>query len=127
MLKSLSSVQPGFDWEQLNQLAGEDRGFAIELLAMFLKDTERHLAALDRAVANHSLQEVEDVAHTLKGASANVGAITMSELATQMEKAACAEDISKVSCLRRLFAFQYELLHSELASSPQSKVYIAGA
>ncbi len=81
MLKGLPSVQPDFDWQRLDQLADEDPDFAAELLAMFLQDAEESLTNLDQAVERRSLQTIGDIAHALRGASANVGAGAISAIA----------------------------------------------
>lgn len=65
---------PDFDWQQLRQLADEDTDFEAELLEMFLQDAERSLRDLDLAIASRRIQAIEDIAHSLHGASANVGA-----------------------------------------------------
>ena len=117
MLKSLSSIQLGFDWQRLNQLAGEDPDFATELLAMFLQDAEESLARLDRAIEQRSLQAVEDLAHTLKGASANVGAGAILAVATQLEDTARCGEIGKARALLGLLGEHCEALRAELALS----------
>ena len=125
MLKSLSSrklpaqqspLQPNFDWQRLNQLADEDPGFAIELLAMFLKDTESSLRGLERAIAIQSLQAIADTAHTIRGASANVGAISVSTVAIQLEEAAGSGDMTEVTRLLHLLHEQCNKLRAELSA-----------
>ena len=120
MLKSLSSIQPDFDWQRLNQLAGEDAGFAVELLAMFLKDCESSLATLNRAVTARSLQAIEETAHALRGASANVGAIAMSTTAVQLEEEARNGELSEADSLLQLLDDQRKLLQAELQAKLKS-------
>ena len=120
MLKSLSPIQPDFDWYRLHQLADNDRGFAVELLSMFLKDTERHLSTLKQAASTHSFKTIEDTAHAIKGASANVGATAMSQVAKQIEEAARLEEISQINQLLRSLKSHYQLVRTELANRPQT-------
>ena len=120
MLKSLSPIQPDFDWYRLHQLADNDRGFAVELLSMFLKDTERHLSTLKQAASTHSFKTIEDTAHAIKGASANVGATAMSQVAKQIEEAARLEEIGQINQLLRSLKSHYQLVRTELASRPQA-------
>lgn len=116
MLKSLSSIQTNFDWQRLNQLADEDPDFAVELLSMFLKDTESSLLLLERAISAQSFQSIEDVSHAIRGASANVGAIAISEVAVQLEEAACCKDIRAVNRLLQLLYEQCTQLRAELST-----------
>jgi HPt (histidine-containing phosphotransfer) domain-containing protein len=74
-----------FDWNQLHQLAGGDSDFEVELLDMFINDAESSIRQLAEAIATHNVSVVEDIAHYLKGASANVGALALSSAAAQLE------------------------------------------
>lgn len=88
MLKSQSLAPTDFDWQQLRQLAGEDAEFEAELLAMFLQDAANSLRRLEQAIATGDIQSVEEIAHSLRGASANVGASAIARAAYQLEQAA---------------------------------------
>ena len=116
MLERLLSIQPGFDWQRLHQLADEDPDFATELLAIFLKDAGESLARLDQAIEQRSLQAVEDLAHRLRGASANVGASEMSAVAMKLEDTARCGETSKARELLRLLYEHCKALRSELTA-----------
>ena len=75
-----------FDWQQLRQLAGEDSEFEAELIAIFLQDAEHSIKQLESAIAAKSIQTIEEVAHSLRGSSANVGASGLSAVASQLEQ-----------------------------------------
>lgn len=74
-----------FDWNQLHQLAGGDKDFEVELLDMFINDAESSVMQLSEAISTSNLAVVEDIAHYIKGASANVGALALSSVAAQLE------------------------------------------
>lgn len=74
-----------FDWNQLHQLAGGDSEFEIELLQMFLEDADSSLSQLAEAIAVNHVSSIEEIAHYLKGASANVGACALSQSAARLE------------------------------------------
>ena len=88
MITHSKPTMPDFDWQQLRQLAGEDTDFEVELLEMFLQDAEHSVGELERAIASRSLQSIEDIAHSLHGASANVGASALALAASQLEQMA---------------------------------------
>ncbi|MEM8504558.1 MAG: Hpt domain-containing protein [Cyanobacteria bacterium P01_D01_bin.1] len=90
-----------FDWQQLRQLAGGDANFEAELLKMFLADAKINLKQLERAIASKSIKTIEDVAHSLRGASANVGAIALAGAASQLEGAARAGEMTDAQKLLR--------------------------
>ncbi len=86
MLRNSSSAQLDFDWHQLRQLANGDTAFELELMAIFLEDTEGSLTQLEQAIAHQSIQAIADLAHALRGSSANVGARTLTQTASQLER-----------------------------------------
>ncbi|MEO0540437.1 MAG: Hpt domain-containing protein [Cyanobacteria bacterium P01_A01_bin.105] len=81
-------MSKSFDWNQLHQLAGGDTAFEKELLEMFLNDAESSLSQLEDALASNSVEAVEELAHYIKGASANVGAVALSQAAGKLERQA---------------------------------------
>ena len=85
-----------FDWQQLRQLSDEDTDFEAELLEMFLQDAERSLKDLELAIASRSIQAVENIAHSLHGASANVGATALALAASQLEQMARSGKLNNV-------------------------------
>ena len=74
------------DWEHLHQLSECSAEFELELLQLFVKDSDTHIKALEKAIATHNLREIEQAVHHLKGASANIGAKVMQSAADQLEQ-----------------------------------------
>jgi HPt (histidine-containing phosphotransfer) domain-containing protein len=99
MITSYTLTTPDFDWQQLKQLAGEDTAFEAELLEMFLKDAEISLRDLELAIASRSCQSIEEIAHSLRGASANVGACALALVAHQLEHSARRGHLSEAYSL----------------------------
>jgi two-component system sensor histidine kinase/response regulator len=60
----------------------------------FLEDLPRQITALKAALEARDAPGVERQAHTLKGASANVGGERLREVAYEMEQAARAGDLN---------------------------------
>lgn len=73
------------DWQQLHDLSGNDAEFERELLQMFMEDTENQLIQLSAAIAEADPALSQHIAHHIKGAAANVGAMVISSKAAQME------------------------------------------
>ena len=96
-----------FDREQLEHLAGGDKAFEKELLQLFVRDTENTLAQLEAAVSSENQTAVQSLAHYIKGASANVGAVGMSRAAAQLEKLAKTGNLKAASSSFR----QLQALH----------------
>jgi HPt (histidine-containing phosphotransfer) domain-containing protein len=62
---------------------GED--FLVELIDVYLDDTPVRLAQLRQALDGGDAETMTREAHTVKSSSANVGAMTLSALAQQVE------------------------------------------
>ncbi|WP_414541923.1 response regulator [Nostoc sp. CCY0012] len=74
------------DWEHLHQLSENNTEFELELLQIFVEDSQLHLAATKAAIASLDFQQLAREAHNLKGSSANIGAISMQQAAEKLEQ-----------------------------------------
>lgn len=70
--------------DELRELMGDDLSLLIDT---YRKDTQYRLSAIQEALELSDLNAVIDAAHSLKGSSANVGAIHMEDLCHQIVKA----------------------------------------
>lgn len=76
------------DWSHLRQMSDGNQDFELELLKIFLEDTQYHLAEAKAAISLEDFWKLEQAAHHVKGASANVGVKTMQMAAAQLEQKA---------------------------------------
>ncbi|MBW4538300.1 MAG: Hpt domain-containing protein [Myxacorys chilensis ATA2-1-KO14] len=83
------------DWEHLHAISDGNAAFERELLEIFVEDTEQHLATAKVAViawqdaqatAQQNKAQLAQVAHHVKGSSANVGLHQMQKVALQLEQ-----------------------------------------
>jgi CheY-like chemotaxis protein len=75
--------------EQLKRLtSGDGRTLLAKLIVVFTTDTVRRLEALSVAIQRNNASEVGLIAHTLKSASATLGALYLSSLFATLETAA---------------------------------------
>lgn len=79
------------DFAYLNQLADDNPDFALELLQLFVIDSQFHLNVLQQAVATLDFEQIQHHAHHLKGASANVGARVIQITSTYLEEQAIGQ------------------------------------
>ncbi len=73
---------------RLKDLTAGDDAFRNEIVGLFLEDTGRHMAGLKRAVVDAKTLEVAEIAHSIKGAAANLGAERLRTLAHGIERKA---------------------------------------
>jgi signal transduction histidine kinase/CheY-like chemotaxis protein len=81
------------NWKHLHQISDGNYEFELELLQIFVEDSQTHLEALKGAIANQDPWQAEQAAHHIKGASANVGAKIMQAAAAQLEQQARQKQI----------------------------------
>jgi len=86
-------AEMGMDWARIQELAGGVDEFELELLTIFVDDTQLHLDAVGAAIAVQNFSVLAQEAHHIKGASANVGAVPMYELAAYLEQQARQQTI----------------------------------
>lgn len=82
------ALQFHLDLDHLNHVSDQSPEFALELLQIFVKDSRTHLVRLQAAIAAYDFAEMAQLAHHLKGASANVGAKALQFIAAQIEEQA---------------------------------------
>jgi len=64
-----------------------------------LADAEDSLRQLEQAIASKSIKTIEDIAHSLRGASANVGAKSLADVAFQLEQTARSGKLTNAQVL----------------------------
>jgi CheY-like chemotaxis protein len=72
-------------------------GLLARLITLYLRDTPAQLVALREAVAQGDAGRVEELAHGLKGSSAQLGATRIASVCAALQEAAGAHDLSKAA------------------------------
>jgi HPt (histidine-containing phosphotransfer) domain-containing protein len=88
--QTLMMTMPILDRQSLLTRLDGDEELAGEILALFIEDAPLQLSELDSALTAHSLEQVARVAHTIKGAAANIGGLRVEQAARALEAAARA-------------------------------------
>ena len=93
-----------------------------DLVRVYLEDTPKSIALLEKAAGSADNQGLIAPAHSLKSTSANLGALSLSELAKRLEHGARAGDLGNeapllVAELARTFTRVHAELQSLLAKS----------
>ncbi|MCS7031760.1 MAG: Hpt domain-containing protein [Gloeomargarita sp. SKYG116] len=83
--------QPLINRDFLQTTFGDDPEFIQELLQLYVQDAQARLAALQQASVSLNWGQIQHEAHQLKGASANVGATAIQNLARTLEELAAAQ------------------------------------
>ena len=88
--------------QNLREYDDEDDPFVNILIQDYLADTPQKIAQIQRAIKTQDIQGLKEVSHTLKSSSAQLGAITFSELCKELEYMGrvgmAAENGSRTEC-----------------------------
>ncbi|MBF0509839.1 MAG: response regulator, partial [Deltaproteobacteria bacterium] len=87
-----------------------DEEFYAEILDVFLQDGAEEIAALEEAVAKSDAQQIRELGHKLKGASGNVAAMRLQDLAFKMEQAGKAGMIDNAVETFKKIKEEFEML-----------------
>jgi HPt (histidine-containing phosphotransfer) domain-containing protein len=66
----------------------------VEMIHLYMEDTPPRLGDLAAAAAAGAAEQVADLAHAIKGSSANFGAATLVDLCRDLEQRARAGDLA---------------------------------
>lgn len=116
---SFGLTQSTFDWDGLLHRLMGDEDLAKEIIGDFIEQIPDRLHAVKKALNNQNLLLIHREAHIIKGASGNVGALTLQEIAQQIEIASEAKDLVKAGSFIAKLDTQFEILKNKLAQSKQ--------
>ncbi len=96
----LNSETPVLDLSYLNEATGGDSDFIAELLQEFQGELSGLYLKLSQAAHKQEKKTVVLLAHTIKGASANLGAERIRAIAAQLELLARADQYTELNAVR---------------------------
>ncbi len=104
-----------FDMDTALKRVGNDRDFLKELIGIFDEEFSSHMKQLKQAVSRGGFEEVKEIAHCLKGASANLSFTSFQELSYQMELLGSDKNLSPAGELISMMEEEYKKLQQYLA------------
>ena len=104
------------DLHQLRDVCMEDQELMREMVLALIDDAKKHLPVIEQAVERADAQRCARLAHYVRGACANVGAVSMAVILKTIERHATAGDFP--ACRAALSSLEAELekFSSEAAS-----------
>ncbi|MFC2088869.1 Hpt domain-containing protein [Calditrichota bacterium] len=92
-MKDLSSLPSNFiSWEESVARVGGDEEFLLELLTDLKEMVEENLPKLKDSLKNSDFSDIKAIAHSMKGASGNLGLNTIYETTLNLENSATNSD-----------------------------------
>jgi len=118
---SMSSVSSALNAEvvaRLRSLAeATDPSLITQIFTSFLRDGSERIDALKEALAGRDMELLYKTAHTIKGASANIGAHSMADVAHKLELAGRAGDMSGAVTLTEQIEMEFGRVWREITQS----------
>jgi len=103
-----------FDLKGLRHRLMGDNQLVNVLAAAFLQDVPKQISALRQALQDQDSGECEIKAHSIKGASANMGGLKLKAIAAEMEKLAKADDLEALSGRFHILESEFEKLKTAI-------------
>ena len=75
-----------FDYKSFMKRVMDDKNLANTVILSFLEDIPKQIDTLKTSISENRINDAERQAHSIKGASANIGAERLREIASQIEK-----------------------------------------
>lgn len=111
---SAQDTDISFDPSIIRNLADGDTAFLIEIVTLFIREAPEQLLRIQHAIDSGDSAGLQLAAHSLKGASASLGALGLANCARQLEALARQGDISQAGELNTTLKRQFELLQPKL-------------
>lgn len=104
-IESLRALNPGDNDEFLREIAG-----------IFLEDTPQRIAELDQSLAAGDVAKFTRAAHSIKGSSANLGAMALRAAAEKLEHESRTHGLRDVGALVAQVKQEFDRAHGELST-----------
>jgi CheY-like chemotaxis protein len=109
-----SQAAVAFDREDFVERMMLDEDLARKIVRRFMEDMPRQIASLAQAVTNLDTKAVRLVAHSIKGAAANVSGLEMREIAWKLEQAGGASDLTAATAALPELSASFERVRSTM-------------
>jgi histidine phosphotransfer protein HptB len=93
---------------------GDQDEFLREITGIFLADTPRRIVELEQCLAAGDAAGFSRAAHSIKGSSANLGAVALRAAAEQLERRAHQQGLGEIAPLLASLQVEFARAESEL-------------
>ena len=112
----MNQVPSPIDFAALLDMLGGEKQIVASLLSKFVEELTSDLSASEQAVVNHDAEALRQIAHRVKGTSANLHALTLSAAARELEQACTEADASLMTIKQQVMSDQGRLVREAIES-----------
>ena len=95
---------------------GDNDEFLREIAAIFIEDTPVRIAELDQGLLQGDISKFTRAAHSIKGSSANLGAMALRAIAEKIEHESRTKGLADMPALLTQLKFEFERAKRELTA-----------
>ena len=112
----MNQVLLPINFATLLEMLGGEKQIVASLLSKFAEELTSDLAASEQAMVDHDPEALRQVAHRIKGTSANLHALMLSAAARELEQACTEADASLLTIKQQVMSDQVRLVREALES-----------
>lgn len=104
------------DFSALLEMLGGEKQIVASLLSKFVDELTTDLAASEQAIADQNAEALRQIAHRMKGTSANLHALMLSAAARELEQACTEADASLMTIKQQVMSDQARAVQEAIES-----------
>ena len=104
------------DFSALLEMLGGDKQIVASLLSKFVDELTTDLAASELAITDQDAEALRQIAHRVKGTSANLHALMLSAAARELEQACTEADASLMTIKQQVMSDQARAVQEAIES-----------
>ena len=112
----MNQVPSPINFTALLEMLGGGKQIVASLLSTFAEELTSDLAATEQAMVDHDAEALRQVAHRIKGTSANLHALMLSAAARELKQACTEADASLMTIKQQEMSDQARLAREEIES-----------
>ena len=112
----MNQIPSPLDFSALLEMLGGEKQIVASLLSKFVDELTTDLAASEQAIADQNAEALRQIAHRIKGTSANLHALMLSAAARELEQACTEADASLMTIKQQVMSDQARAVQEAIAS-----------
>ena len=112
----MNQIPSSIDFSALLEMLGGEKQIVASLLSKFVDELTTDLAASEQAITDQNAVALRQIAHRIKGTSANLHAPMLSAAARELEQACTEADASLMTIKQQVMSDQARLVQEAIES-----------
>jgi len=112
----MNQTPSSIDFSALLEMLGGEKQIVASLLSKFVDELTTDLAASELAITDQDAEALRQIAHRIKGTSANLHALMLSAAARELEQACTEADASLMTIKQQVMSDQARAVQEAIES-----------